>query len=131
MAGGLYAKMVCQVKGLDHIVEGGRTIVGCASGVGQSMGVDSRDQAVLVSDIGCKLSILGTLTTSTHLPASATVVAALSLSRSVSAATTVGPALLLLWLGSLLLLGELQVRLFVLYSAKLICLRGLATAAAT
>ena len=58
------------------------------------------------------------------------MVAALSLSGSISAATTVGPALLLLWLGSLLLLlGELGVCLLVLYSAELVGLRGLSTAA--
>ena len=48
-------------------------------------------------------------------------VTTLSLGRSISAATAIGPTLLLL-------LGELGVRLLVLHSAKLVGLRGLATA---
>ena len=48
-------------------------------------------------------------------------VTTLSVGRSSSAATAIGPALLLL-------LGELGVRLLVLHSAKLVGLRGLATA---
>ena len=114
--------MVRQVEGLDHIVKSGRTIVGCTSGVGQGVGVDSRDWAILVTDVGGELSVLGTLATSAHLPAATMVVAALSLGRSVSAATAIGPTLLLL-------LGELRVHLLALHSAKLVGLGGLATAA--
>ena len=57
-----------------------------------------------------------------HLFAATLVVTTLSLGRSISAATAVGPALLLL------LLGELGVCLLALYSARLVGLRGLATA---
>ena len=53
-------------------------------------------------DEGGELSVLGALATSTCLPATTMVVATLSLGRSISAATAVGPALLLL-------LGELGV----------------------
>ena len=125
LAGGLYDQMVRQVKGLDCIVEGGGTVIGCAGGVGQGAGIDSWDQAVLVADIGHEFGILGALTTSAHLSATTTVVAALSLGGSVSATTTIGPTLLLL----LLLLGELGVHLLALYSAELVGLRGLSAAA--
>ena len=59
------------------------------------------------------------------------VAASLSLGRSISAATAVGPALLLLLpLGLLLLLlGELWVCLLALHSAKLVGLWGLSTGA--
>ena len=98
--------------------------------MGQSAGVNSRDWAVLVADIGCKFGILGVLVMSMHLPATATVVAALSLGESITATSTVGPTLLLLWLGSLLLLlGELGVHLVALYSAKLVGLGGLSATA--
>ena len=123
LAGGLHTQTVCQVKGLDGIVKGGGTIVGHASGVGQGVGVDSWDRAILVLDVGRKFGILGVLATSVHLPATMTVVATLSLGGSISATTAVGPALLLL-------LGEFWVRLLALHSAKLVCLRGLAAAAA-
>ena len=112
--------MVHQIKGLDGIIESGSAVVGGTGSVGQSMGVNSRDWAILVSDVGCKLGILGALTMSACLPATMTVVAALSLGRSVSA-TTIGPALLLLW-------GKFGVHLLALYSAKLVGLGGLATA---
>ena len=122
--------MVHQVEGLDSVIEGGGTIVDCASDVGQSAGVNCRDWAILISDIGHKLGILGMLATSAHLSATVMVVVTLSLSRSISATTAIGPALLLLWLGGLLLLllGELRVCLLALYSAKLVGLRGLAAA---
>ena len=112
--------MVCQVKGLDAIIEGRGTIVGHASGVGQSVGVDSQDWAILIVDVGHEFGILGVLMTSACLSATVMVVATLSLGGSVSTATAIGPALLLL-------LGELGVCLLVLYSAKLVGLRGLAT----
>ena len=58
------------------------------------------------------------------------VAASLSLGRSVSAATAIGSSLLLLWpLRLLLLLGERQVHLLALHSAKLVGLWGLAAAA--
>ena len=82
-------------------------------------------------DIGGKFSILSTLMASVHLLAAMAVVASLSLGRSVSTATAVGPTLLLLLpLGLLLLLlGELWVRLLTLYSAKLVGLQGLSAGA--
>ena len=73
-------------------------------------------------DVGGELSVLGMLVMSARLPAAMTVVAALSLGRSISASTAIGPTLLLL-------LGEPGVCLLVLYSAELVGLRGLATAA--
>ena len=67
---------------------------------------------------------------SVHLLAAMAVAASLSLGRSVSTATAVGPTLLLLLpLGLLLLLGELWVRLLMLYSAKLVGLQGLSAGA--
>ena len=69
--------MVCQVEGLDGTIKGRGTVIGCTGGVGQGMGVDCWDQAVLISDIGCKFSILGMLVMSAHLPATTMVVAAL------------------------------------------------------
>ena len=82
-------------------------------------------------DIGGKFSILGALTMSARLLATTAVMASLSLGRSVSAATAVGPTLLLLLpLGLLLLLGELWVHLLALHSTKLVGLWGL-TASAT
>ena len=120
--------MVRQVEGLDRVVKGGGTIVGRTWSVGQGAGVDSQDWAVLVADVCCEFGILGVLATSACLPATVMVVAALSLGRSVSAATAVGPALLRL--GSLLLLlGELQVCLLVLDSTQFVGLRGLSTTA--
>ena len=98
--------------------------------MGQGARVDSRNWAILILDVGGKFGVPGVLVMSVHLPAAMTVVTALSLGRSVSATTAVGPALLLLWLGSLLLLlGELGIRLLAPYSTKLVGLRGLATAA--
>ena len=73
-------------------------------------------------DVGGELSILGMFAMSAGLLATMLVVMLMSLGRSVSAWTTIGPTLLLL-------LGKLWVCLLVLYSAKLICLRGLAAAA--
>ena len=90
VTGGLHAQTMCQVEGLDHVVEGGGIVVGCTGGVGQSARVDGGDWAILISDIGCELSVLGVLTTSVCLPAATIVVATLSLSRSVSTTTAVG-----------------------------------------
>ena len=121
LAGGLYAQTVCQVKGLDAIIEGGRAIVGGTNGVGQNVWVDGRYWAILVLDIGGEFGILGPFAMSAGPLATMLAVAALSLGRSVSAATAIGPALLLL--------GELGVCLLALHSAELIGLRGLAAAA--
>ena len=111
-----------QVEGLDGIIEGGRTIVGHASGVGQSVWVNSRDQAILIMNVGGEFGILGMLTASVHLLATTAVAASLSLGRSISTATAVGSTLLLL-------LGKLRVCLLVLHSTKLVGLWGLATSA--
>ena len=69
---------MCQVEGLDGIIECGRAVVGGASGVGQSTWVDSGNWAVLVVDVGGKFGILGMLTMSACLPATTSVVTALS-----------------------------------------------------
>ena len=92
--------------------------------MGQGVWVDRGYRAILIMDVGGKLSILGTLTVSMCLLAATAVVASLSLGRSISAATAIGPALLLL------LLGKLWVCLLVLYSAKLVGLWGLTTGTA-
>ena len=120
LAGGLHPQAVHQVKSFDSIIKCGRAIVGRTSGMGQDTQVNSGDWAILIVDIGGKLGILGTLTTSAHLLAAMAVVASLSLGRSISAATAIGPTLLL---------GELWVCLLALHSAKLIGLWGLTTGA--
>ena len=112
---------MCQVEGLDGIIECGRAVVGGASGVGQSTWVDSGNWAVLIVDVGGKFGILGMLTMSACLPATMTVVATLSLGRSISAATAIGR--------TLLLLGEFWVCRLALYSTKLVGLGGLTTTA--
>ena len=99
--------------------------------MGQGAWVNGGYRAILIVDIGGKFSVLGALTTSARLLAAMAVVASLSLGRSVSTATAVGPALLLLLpLGWLLLLGELWVHLLALHSAKLVGLWGPSTGAA-
>ena len=126
LAGGLHAQTVCQVEGLNSIVESRRAIVGGTGGVGQGVRVNGGFRAILVMDVGGKFSILSALMAGACLLAATAVVASLSLGRSVSAATAAGPALLLLLpLGLLLLLGELWVRRLALYSAKLVGLWGL------
>ena len=110
---------VCQVKGLDGIIEGGGTIIGGTSGVGQGTRVNGGNWAILIVDIGSKLSILGPFAMSMGLLTTMAAVTTLSLGRSISAATAVGPALLLL-------LGKLGVHLLVLHSTKFVGLRGLA-----
>ena len=121
LAGGLYPQTVCQVKGLNSVIECRGAVVGGTGGVGQGMQVNGGNWAILVVNVGGKLSILGLFATSTGLLATTSAVTLMSLGRSISACTTVGPALLLL-------LGELWVCLLVLHSAKLVGLRGLATA---
>ena len=128
LTGGLHAQTVHQVEGLNSIIECGRAVVGRTRSVGQGTWVDSGYRAILIMNVGGEFGILGALTASTHLLAATAVVASLPLGRSVSAATAVGPALLLLLpLGLLLLLGELRVRLFALHSAKFVGLWGLTT----
>ena len=46
--------MVCQVEGLDGVIEGRGTVIGGASGVGQGMGVNGGNWAILILDIGHK-----------------------------------------------------------------------------
>ena len=111
-----------QVKGLDGIIKSGGAVIGDTGGVGQGTWVDSGNWAILIVDIDGKLSVLGPFTSSMGLLA--TMPAALTfmtLGRSVSACTAIGP--------TLLLLGKLQVHLLALHSAKLIGLRGLAATA--
>ena len=88
--------MVHQVEGLDGIIKGGGTIVGCTGGVGQGMWVNGRDWAILIVDVSGKFGILGMLMVSACLLATTMVVATLSLGRSISAATAIGSTLLLL-----------------------------------
>ena len=61
LAGGLHAQMVCQVKGLDGVIKGRRTITGGTSGVGQGVRVNGGDWAILIVDVGGELGILGPL----------------------------------------------------------------------
>jgi len=96
--------------------------VGSTRGVGQGVRVDSRLRSIVV-DIGGESSLLSVLTASTSLLATMACAASLSLGRSISARTTVGPTLLLL-----LLLGKLWVSRLALHSTKLIGLRALTTA---
>ena len=90
--------------------------------MGQGMRVNSRFGSIIV-DIGGEGSLLHIFAVSASLLATMACVASLSLGRSISAHTAVGPALLLL----LLLLGEFGVSRLVLYSAKLVGLRALTT----
>ena len=83
---------MCQVKGLNSIIESRRAVVGRTRGMGQGTWVDSGYWAILVIDIGGKLSILSMLMASVRLPAATAVAASLSLGRSVSTATAVGCA---------------------------------------
>ena len=87
---------MCQVEGLDSIVKCGRAIVGGTRGVGEGTWVNGGYRAILIVDVGGELSILGTLMASVYLLATTAVAASLSLGRSISTATAVEPALLLL-----------------------------------
>ena len=73
LAGGLHAQTVCQVKGLNSIIECRRAVVGRARGMGQGTWVDGGYWAILVMDVGGKLSILSALTASARLPATPAV----------------------------------------------------------
>jgi len=114
--------MVCQIEGLNSVIECGGAIVGSTRSVSQGVRVDSGLWSIVV-DVGGECSLLGSFASSTSLLAAMTSAASLSLGRSVSARTTIGPALLLL----LLLLGELGVSWLALYSAKLVGLKALTT----
>src|SRR5438128_6064851 len=74
--------------------------------------------------------VMGCFTTSTSPFATTAATVAMSLGRSVTARTAIGPTLLLLRLRSLLLLGELGVRRLALDSAQLVSL-GVTTLVAT
>ena len=117
LARGLHPQTVCQVEGLNSIIKCGGAIIGGTGGVGQSAGIDHWDRPIIIVDVHGKFGILGMLTMSACLPATTSVVTALSLGRSVSAATAIRPALLLL--------GEFGVCLLALYSAKLVGLGAL------
>ena len=89
----------------------------------QGVRVDSRLRSIIV-DICSEGGLLSIFVASASLLATTTSAASLSLGRSVSARTAVGPALLLL-----LLLGKLGVSRLALHSAKLVGLWALTTAA--
>jgi len=103
--------MVCQVEGLNCVIESRGAVVGSTRSVGQGARVDGGLRSIVV-DVGSKGSLLSIFTASTSLLAASASAASLSLGRSVSAHTVVGPTLLLL-------LGKLGVSQLVLHSAKL------------
>jgi len=119
LAGGLYPQAVCQIEGLDSIIECRGAEVGSTRGVSQGTRVDCRLWFIIV-DVSGKGGLLGVLVTSTSLLAAMAHAATLSLGRSISACTTVGPALLLL-------LGKLGVSWLALHSVKLVGLWALTT----
>jgi len=94
--------------------------VGSTRGVSQGARVDSRLRSIVV-DIGGKGSLLCIFMTSASFLSATASAASLSLGRSISARTAVGPALLLL-------LGKFGVSQLALHSAKLIGLWALTTA---
>jgi len=96
--------------------------VGSTGGVCQGVRVNGGLRSIVV-DVGGESSLLGSFATSASFLSTSACAASLSLGRSVSARTAVGPALLLL------LLGELGVSQLALHSAKLIGLGGLTTTA--
>ena len=89
LTGGLHTQLVCQIEGLNGIIEGGRAIVGGTRSTGQSAWVDGRYWAILVADIGSEFSVLGPFATSMGLLATTSVVTLMSLGRSISARTAV------------------------------------------
>jgi len=93
LAGGLHPQAVCQIEGLDGIIKCGGAKVGSTGGVGQGARVDGGLRSIIV-DISSEGSLLGIFMVSVSLLATTTSAASLSLGRSVSARTTVGPALL-------------------------------------
>ena len=58
LAGGLYPQAVCQVKGLNSIIECGGAEVGSTGGVGQGARVDGRLRSIVV-DVGGESGLLG------------------------------------------------------------------------
>ena len=108
---------MCQVKGLNSIVKCRGAKVGSTGGVSLGARVNGGLWSIVV-DVCGEGCLLGILTASTSLLATMSSAASLSLGRSISAHTTIGPALLLL-------LGELGVSWLVLHSAKLIFLGAL------
>ena len=120
LAGGLHPQVVCQIEGLDSVIECGGAVVGSTGSVGQGVRVNGRLRSIIV-DISSEGGLLSIFTVSASLLAAMACAASLSLGRSVSARTAVGPTLLLL-------LGELGVSRLALHSAKLIGLRALTAA---
>jgi len=88
--------------------------------VGQGARVDGWLRSIIV-DVGGESGLLASFVLSMSLLATLASAASLSLGRSVSACTAIGPALLLL------LLGELWVSQLALHSAKLVGLWALTT----
>ena len=74
LAGGLHPQTVCQIEGLESIIKCRGAVVGGTRGVGQSMGVDSWNWAILIMDVGGKFGILGTFAMSMGLLATTSVV---------------------------------------------------------
>ena len=109
LAGGLHPKAVCQIEGLDGIIECRGAAVGSTRSVGQGARVDGGLRSIVV-DISSKGSLLGVFVVSASFLATAACVASLSLGGSISACTAIGP--------TLLLLGEFVVSWLALHSAK-------------
>ena len=80
LAGGLYPQAVCQVEGLNGVIESGGAIVGSTRSVGQGARVDSGLRSIVV-DVGSKGSLLGIPAASASLLATAVCVTSLSLGR--------------------------------------------------
>ena len=83
---GFYTEPVCQIEGLNSIIECGGAIVGTTGGMSEGARVDSRLRSIVV-DIGGEGSIVGGLTMSASPFAATTVAVALSLGGSVAART--------------------------------------------
>jgi len=94
--------------------------VGSTGSVGQGTRVDGGLRSIIV-DIGSEGGLLSLLAASASLLATTMSVASLSLGRSISARTAIGPLLLLL-------LGELGVSWLALHSTKLVGLWALTAA---
>jgi len=122
LAGGLYPQTVCQIEGLNHIIKCRGAVVGSTRSVGQGTTVNGQLRSIVV-DIGGKSGLLGSFASSASLLAASASVASLSLGRSISTHTAIGPTLLLL------LLGEFGVSWLALHSAKLVGLWALTTTA--
>jgi len=121
LAGGLYPQTVCHIEGLNSIIKSRGAVVGGTRGVGQGVRVNSWLRSIVV-DVSGESGLLGSFASSVSFVATSASAASLSLGRSVSARTAVGPALLLL-------LGEPWVCWLALHSAKLVGLWALTAAA--